>query len=453
MSDAAGFIRALEAAEAGADVIAALWEAIEGTGDPPTPEALAEWWPNLPDVARLETQGRLRKVGARTGADPAGFVREAFALWDALWWDDEPAPFPDDFEAVALALTRAWLALHSTDRDSCPAHPLAPIIRAWQGRPRPVYPERRREGRVPAVLAQARAGYGRPGAVLPRLMFDTAGGGQYSLLPGLGPEYDEYGGEFLAAALPVELYVTRGKGAPLDIRLGLEAILSVRPEDRRGHTVELGPWPWARWLKRTYPGRKVSQYAKRAWPGLRRALNELANDPRWRLPVSTGKGGWEEYHVVNPAIKPLTWHPSERILMNVTLPANAPRGGVTDRRLVRVAGARSTPALGLVTGLSVVWDRPGELRQNEAGVWVQNADVRTYPLIGWPGVVSLMYPGGPPKRKRWPQLEREARNLLDWLGAIEYVTWTREPGGRRIMPGADWPGWRPHQRSLIEAPR
>ena len=28
-----------------------------------------------------------------------------------------------------------------------------------------------------------------------------------------------------------------------------------------------------------------------------------------------------------------------------------------------------------------------------------------------------------------------------------------EPGGRRIMPGPDWPGWRPEQRPLIGLPK
>ena len=123
----------------------------------------------------------------------------------------------------------------------------------------------------------------------------------------------------------------------------------------------------------------------------------------------------------------------------VTFDAGGRRGAVTDRRLIREAGAKSTAALGLVSGLPLVWDRPGDLRAKEADKWMQNADPRAYPLIAIRGVVSLMYPGGPPKRKRWPQLEDEARALLDWLAARVYATWTSEPGGRRIMPGPDWP--------------
>ena len=101
----------------------------------------------------------------------------------------------------------------------------------------------------------------------------------------------------------------------------------------------------------------------------------------------------------------------------------------------------------------MLWDRPGDTRQKVRGEWEQVANPGAYPLLSLRGVVSLMYPGGPPKRKRWPGLEAEARGLLDWLATRGYATWTRESGGRRIMPGPDWPGWRPEQRPLIEPPK
>ena len=43
-------------------------------------------------------------------------------------------------------------------------------------------------------------------------------------------------------------------------------------------------------------------------------------------------------------------------------------------------------------------------------------------------------------RKRWPQLEAEARALLDWLAARGYATWTREPGGPSAFGLAVGPG-------------
>ena len=65
----------------------------------------------------------------------------------------------------------------------------------------------------------------------------------------------------------------------------------------------------------------------------------------------------------------------------------------------------------------------------------QAPDAGAYPVMAWRGVASLMYPGGWPGWKRWPQVEREARDTLAWLATLGYVTWMREPGGRRISVG------------------
>ena len=450
------FLAALEAATKAptdADTLAAVAGGIDPPTDPPTPEALAEWWRECPEAGDGWPPDSMETPSPRFMASPDGVLPTLPRVLTETYGGDKHSYVTRTAYPVRV-MARNWLEVRKADPGGCPAFPLAPIIRAWIGRPRPVHPERRRAGRLPASLSQLADGYGRGRDVLPRLAADVTGGAvQYSLLPQLGGPVDEYAGEWLASALPVELYATRGRGAPLDIRLGLEAILSVRPEDRRGHPVALGPWPWKRWLERVYPGRKASSNATRVWPGLQRALEALRTDSRWWLPVSNGMGGWEAVHVVAPIRVPLTGHPSERVAFAVTLDAAGRRGGVTDRRLIREAGAKSTAALGLVSGLPLVWDRPGDLRQSEAGRWMQNADPRAYPLIALRGVVSLMYPGGPPKRKRWPQLLDEARALLDWLAAEGYATWTREPGGRRIMPGPDWPGWRPEQRPLIEAPK
>ena len=258
---------------------------------------------------------------------------------------------------------------------------------------------------------------------------------QYSLLPGLGPDFDEYGGEFLASVLPVELYTTRGRGAPLDIRIALEAIFDGIGRGRYGGLIPAVPW--GHLLGRIYPGAKVSRDARKAWPGLRHALDQLEKGPQWSLPIANGRGGWEGWRVVTPNPRPLTGHPSERVGFTVTLPdtVNPKHGSIHDRRVIAEAGAMSTPALALTSALPVVWDRPGDTRR-EAGAraWEYAENPGAYPRLSLRAVVSLMYPGGPPKRKRWPQLKAEARALLDWLAERGYATWTREPGGPPIRP-------------------
>lgn len=318
--------------------------------------------------------------------------------------------------------------------------------------PRKVRRARGNAGRYPAVLAQARDGFGRARDVLPplsgRVIGDTV---QYSLIPDLG-EYDEYGGEFLVSALPVALYETPGRGAPLAMRIALESILDVRTRDRDGRTVTL-EGPWGKVVDAIYPGRYY--HRGKLFPGLQRALEELKRDPRWTdIPVANGKGGWEAWHVVDPVRRPLTGHKSEVVRFAVSLPASGKRGGIADRQLVREAGAKSLPALALATGFPILWDNPDELRAHVGGKgWEQLDRIDAYPLLSLRAVVGLMYPDGPPKRKRWPVLLDEARKLLDWLAAREAVTWQRDWGGRRIMPGAKWPGWTADQRKLIAPPK
>ena len=419
-----------------------------------------------------EAKRRNRKALARAQADPAATVEALRALWrpgDPT--HETTGPVVEDTPGGRTTRTRstptpaftlAWWM------DALAERPPATVVEALHERDagedgltllawgvervsRTVKRARGNAGRYPAVLAQARDGFGRARDVLPplsgRVNGDTV---QYTLIPDLG-EYDEYGGEFLVSALPVALYETPGRGAPLAMRIALECILDVHPRDRDGRTVTL-EGPWGKVIDAIYPGRKYKRTA--SFPGLQRALAELRADPRWIIPVANGKGGWEGWHVVAPVRWPLTGHKTEVARFAVTLPASGKRGGVVDRQLVRVAGTVSTPALALATGFPVLWDNPDELRANVEGKgWEQLDRIDAYPLLSLRAVVSLMYPDGPPKRKRWPALLDEAGKLLDWLAERGAVTWRRDRGGRRIMPGPDWPGWTTDQRRLIEPPR
>lgn len=415
----------------------------------------------------------------RTIPDPVALVKRIAAdgywlesrlrAWTDRDWTDSREALDALFLAANLARVRLGREPLSAEAaagmlDALAALPEAPdstsgktLLEVALKRPPPPPKVRRHRSadvRYPTVLTQGRSGFGREAHHLPPLIGRRSGGAvQYSLLPGLGPDYDEYGGEFLASVLPVELYTTRGKGAPLDIRMGLEAIFDALGRGRAGGRVPAVPWRHL--LERIYPGAKVSGYARRAWPGLNRALDLLEKGNRWSLPIANGKGGWERWRVVVPAPRPLTGHPSERIGWTVTVPdtINPALGSIHNRHIIQAAGAVSTQRLALTSGLPVLWDRPGDLRREVRGEWQQVDNPAAYPLLSLRSVVSLMYPGGVPGRKRWRELEDEARNLLDWLATVGYATWTTEPGGRRIMPGADWPGWTAEQRKLIEAPR
>ena len=496
MSD---FREALTAAGSDADILAAVAHGVDPNAEAPTPGALAEWWPECPEAARIEAADLLRELARTCEPEAPGDVMErvCFFVYEGVVVRDGVTAegphlfghWPTDTTGKVLGgggrwisnprmidnLSRRWL-----EAEPRPRHPLAPIVRAWLAwkadpRNKRIARHRAADVRFPSALTQARDGFGT-GDTLPPLAGTRApGGSQYSLLPGLGPDYDEYSGEFLASVLPIELYTTRGKGAPLDIRIALEAIFDGIGRGRHGGRVPAVPW--GHLLGRIYPGRKVAGYAKSAWPGLQNALDQLELGDQWRLPFANGKGGWEGWRVVVPNPRPLTGKPRERVGFTVTIPdtANPRHGSIHDRRMIAKAGALSTPALGLTSGLPVVWDRPGDTRR-EVGArdWEYVENPGAYSLMTLRGVVSLMYPGGPNAsgkwgNKRWSEVKAQARALLEWLAGYrpvpgkpkapkqpvgpQYIRVVPEPGGFRIAPGRDWPGFRAHQRKLIEAPK
>ena len=192
------FRKALAAAESDADVLAAVARGINPDGDPPTPEALAKWWPECPEAV-AETESRLAalvRCVAVLEDEPsykglAAYIGRIFPTTSGLYYitlDRLPAPVPhggignafidderdhpdghaselDGLRPRAggpLRLSRVWMAARKRDRKGCPAFPLAPIVRAWLDRPRD--PSRRHlivtaeryppKGREPLTLAR-----------------------------------------------------------------------------------------------------------------------------------------------------------------------------------------------------------------------------------------------------------------------------------------------------------
>ena len=100
--------------------------------------------------------------------------------------------------------------------DPQPRHPLAPLVRAWWKRP--VEVEDRNDRRAGNLFS-------------PAVWTATQESGQFDLFPGFGP--GEANGPLVPACpLPCTTWgrgpQTRGRGAPLALRIFVEAVLSVR---------------------------------------------------------------------------------------------------------------------------------------------------------------------------------------------------------------------------------
>ena len=242
-----------------------------------TPADLAAWLPECPESAGAEAIGRDEALGFLAG-DVAGYVTGGRAPGPSLGMD-LPALFAiaapgrgagaAKVEHCVRYVHRRWLAYHagalrmeSTDdnllRWTAPpvggwpavAHPLAPLVDAWQR-----WQETMPTERPPFVLGTrgslARLGnLGADDATLPdfpQADAPPAQDGQLWLLPEFSGDavrgctswllwlFDRSGGESMAA----------GRGAPWDLRLFASALLHLAVADRDGqwHTIRLAASP------------------------------------------------------------------------------------------------------------------------------------------------------------------------------------------------------------------
>ena len=82
----AELIAALETAGSDADVLAALAGGFDPDAEAPSPEALAEWWPECPDAAREKATSRLRKLARTCEPEAPGDVIERlrFSIYEGV---------------------------------------------------------------------------------------------------------------------------------------------------------------------------------------------------------------------------------------------------------------------------------------------------------------------------------------------------------------------------------
>jgi len=440
-----------EALQKAYERLEALYPCQEGPGIMPPQFLEAAPVIHRPDPAsyRLAQEGDSPPFGIITSGSQAGLMVKL----------DDPRPRPEPTGRLLAytgsgngndGRTRTLEEMHADAIAAEKAHPLVPLIRCWfeHPPPRPVEAETRPDPVFPAVLSMAKSRGRRETLPLLGLLPESAGPSQ---IPMFGPEFDRFGGEFQASVLPVAMYRTAGKGAPLAVRLLLRAVLDTPQGERDGRPVFLPRTPWRDVVAELMPGgyRPAMQ-----WPGLQRGLEALQADPRFLVPIPTGKGGYVGRRVVLATEQPLTGHRSEWVRFMVHLPPGADRGPIAWRTAWFLAAAHSTARFALATGLSVLWDRPGTLRvkPNPRAPFVQATDFRRYDALTRRELASLAFPNGWPKRygrNGRKRAEREAVEHLHALAKTGYCRIRRERGGWRVMPAADWPGWTQNQRGKL----
>ena len=313
-------------------------------------------------------------------------------------------------------------------------HPLGPLVRAWQEHgPIEVFPNIQREDRIlPSGCAMVPNDHAKAGKLFAPAAHFTGTGEAQGILPGFETQRSQ-------PALPLNLYDmsggpsnSRGRGAPLALRLWIEAILAIRLDDRgRGHVVlriaqrDL--------LLKIYPrGIPDRRYY---WPRLYRALESLntAKVP-WYDP-KTGKGGdWVPVIVRNFPRGPGTL--DDEVVIDVRLPPGIGPGPVVSPRL-GFWGLDSAPAYRGLLNMAFMWFQPGKTRTPVRGKkhWIQSPDPTRYERVTDSLMIQTFYPTSSQKARR--VLAKRAQEVLAKLERGGELRMVKDRHGHlRLMPPA-----------------
>lgn len=347
-------------------------------------------------------------------------------------------------EHVAISIGDLWDEYRSAvDAGEDVRWPLAPLVNAWQQRPRPVEPNQRTTDRViPARLAMANTSSN------PRLLFSPAAHAEYGpdgkqlVMPGFASA------DTPSPALPLALYdlgagptISPGRGAPLALRMFVESVLSVPMQEReRGQPVAMSV-SLREFLKWLYPSRTPSP--AEYWPRLMAAVEALDS---WdaRVPLYDPQAKRSELRRV-VSVGGIPRGPGaldESVRIIVDLPPGSGNGPQVSDNL-RLWGVKSAPAYRLLINLAYQWHNPGVTKipigRGKARHWVQVDDPERYPVITDDDLVFLTFPTMSSRSERrkpgeaWGyvrQLEK-AGELRVVDGKILPPLWREESDNRR----------------------
>ena len=296
----------------------------------------------------------------------------------------------------------------------------------------------------PAPLVHVKRDDRRAGNLFSPAMWADTRKGQIDLFPGFGPGQADGP---LVPALPLALYdlgkgakMTRGPGAPLALRIFVEAVLSV-PAIERDCAVLLPPQRFGDFLAALYPDH-APNYRKKDYP---RFLEAIAALDAARIPWENEDGTGALRRVVYARDLPREGSRDDWIQFAVDIPPGGERGALVDRAALRLTGVVSAPAYRLTLSLAFWWNDPGRMRTptNKGGgrgkLWRQTRKPERYPEVTDAELIAMAYPSdaGDVGTGRRVRLHR-AKGALAYLVSIGYA---EVHPRKRIMPGPDWAGW------------
>ena len=446
----------LSSARTAADIIEATvrrewWLANDGAeyaGEVPTEEDLAAWSPGCPDAAqagsaelaaacgligpdstsplipadawRWQAMGNLdvRKAAVAElsesigpGADFDGIVaileshgaiviRPRLVFAAGLRLDSRDA---DPVHGIAVwdlpELHQRWMEVRETDPEA--RHPLARLVAAWLNRPREVELERRRDQRIlPRIVAG-----GDPPEREAGMLFGGLHEGrrveapELPLWPDVAPAKRVPILDLVdAAGVPV---MARGPGAPLEMRLFVRALASVRPKHRDLMAVRIAPT-----LRELRDGLFPTRWERRRdWPRLRDALLHARD-----YAVHDGRGRWFPV-----ALRSMPDDPAldDVIVLDIAYPPGSHSGPPVALPEMDRLSVESAPRWrAYIAAHSVAW-QPGNTRVKHprSGRFVWTRDLAAYPVLTLDDRRRFAFGAGDSKHRTRAEIDAAFRRL------------------------------------------
>ena len=371
--------RAIQTARTEVELVDAMWRATRGDTPPPTPSDLAAEWAAYPLEVLTAADTKLTEVMGH----------------EAHW-----VVAGGQLVARGAGVERTVLEVHARWGGCRAGHPLVDLVRAHTAT---VTIDERGNGIFPRTLIrQATPAFGRmPVSPLP----EKAKGIAVPRFP-----------------LTLDHPSVRGRGAPLELRLWVEIVLSTPRTARQGATLavplrDLVAWLWPR---ETY--RRQRDGAR-----LMAALQVVHNTRvRWTDDSGRPAGRWAVVALRN---LPDLSNRASTAQFDVRLPPGSEAGPLVHRRTLRKYGIESALGYRLALGLACFWNAHLTFRGNRIPATVpvvtRNA---AGTLLGTDGTPILDLRGAPvthwadPRASRTGVYERNPElRRLPWLGPEELL--------------------------------
>ena len=399
-------------------------------------------------LTRLALVRREIQIAARRGLSVEPVTRlSGPSTTNPAGSDTVMVTLPDPVHVEGFGLTRGVLLvsipmLRAAGEQAVTGDGVSALAVVWRGRTRPANTARR-DPILPRIVIQS----AHPARARGELL--TAPGGRAGLRAAALPLFPDAVHE--AASVPIldvadiatgVRAVSSGHGAAPELRLLIEGVTSLAPEDRGGAGVEVA-WTVGELMHAFYQrGGKMHRSGDRPgdWELIRRACQWVSQAA---IPWRVQSGNLQSWFLMR-----LRTLPGERpglddpVVFDVRLPPGAGIGPVIDREALRAAGRVSSPAFRIGIGVPTLTWIPGVTRRpvpGVGGIWI--GDPRRYPVLSGRDRRRIAF--GPDDARKQNRVDAAWRKSADDAGVVVLDTEAIDRDGKR--------GWRVVPTAAAEA--